>query len=77
MSTRLSPTPLPPVLSCTGSVAWFAAAEMEGINLSSVTNPEFQRIVTEELLGTRASNRSKQEVIQMGEVGRYIRQGSE
>ncbi len=58
-------------------VAGFGEGEIDAMDLSSVTDQEFQRMVREKLLGAMANNGSKQKVIQIGEVERYIQQGWE
>ncbi len=51
--------------------------EVASMDLSSVSDEEFQKMVKEKLLGTMTNNGSKQKVIQIKEVEKYIQQGWE
>ncbi len=58
-------------------VAGFKKEELERMNLENLKDEEVQEIIRERLLGVMANNGSKQKVIPMIEVERYIGQGWE
>jgi integrase len=57
--------------------AGFTKDEVAKMDFSALSDEEFHKMLREKLLGTMANNGSKQKVIQMGEVERYIQQGWE
>jgi len=58
-------------------VAGFKQDEVDGMDLSSISNEEIQEIVRKKLLGTDASDCTKQKVVNVAEVENYLTQGWE
>jgi len=59
------------------SVAGYSEEEAEKLDLASISDKDFQKMVRERLLGAMANNGSRQRVIQTGGVEQYIQQGWE
>ncbi|MDG6969449.1 MAG: hypothetical protein JRN13_03060 [Nitrososphaerota archaeon] len=51
--------------------------DVDKLDLSSIKDEDFQKMVREKLLGAMANNGSRQKVIHTGEVERYIQHGWE
>jgi integrase len=58
-------------------VAGYSAKEVEALDLSSIEDSEFQKLVREKLLGAMANNGNKQRVVPVSEVRDLIPQGWE
>jgi hypothetical protein len=58
-------------------VAGYSQRDVDKLDLSSIKDEDFQKMVREKLLGVMANNGSRQKVIHAGEVEQYIQQGWE
>jgi integrase len=58
-------------------VAGYSAEEVDKLDLSSIKDEDLQKMVRERLLGAMVNNGSRQKVIQIGEVEKYVQQGWE
>jgi integrase len=58
-------------------VAGYSQEAVDKLDLSSIKDEDFQKMVREKLLGAMANNGSRQKVIHSGEVEKYIHQGWE
>ena len=57
--------------------AGYKQEEIDKMDLSIITNEEFQQILRDKLLGRMADNGAKQKVISTGEIEQYLTQGYE
>ena len=57
--------------------AGYKQEEIDKMDLSVITNEEFQQILRDKLLGRMADNGAKQKVIPTGEIEQYLTQGYE
>ena len=58
-------------------VAGYTAAEVEGIDIDSIADEEFQTMIRKRLLGTMINNGVKQRVVRIKEVEVSLGQGWE
>src|ERR1035437_4242828 len=58
-------------------VAGYSQDDVNKLDLSSIKDEDFQKMVRERLLGVMANNGSRQKVIRTAEVEQYIHQGWE
>ena len=58
-------------------IAGFRQDEIDKMDLSSIDDEEFQKMVRNRLLGTVANNGARQKVIRLGDLEGYIAQGWE
>ncbi|EQD75273.1 integrase/recombinase, partial [mine drainage metagenome] len=57
--------------------AGYRQDEIDKIDLSEITNEEFQQILRDKLLGRMTENGARQRVIPTGDIERYLTQGYE
>ncbi len=55
--------------------AGYKQEEIDKMDLSVITNEEFQHILRDKLLGRMADNGAKQRVIPTGDIEQYLTQG--